>query len=444
MKKHLYLFGIFLLVLIVPCITSAADTTTSSSSTSSTDASSLVYVSNVTMDPEEFFPYETGTITVTLTNGGTSSVGLSGPSILSEKIHVVNKEIWNTMSYIGPGSTITYSFRIMADPPDGTYFPLFSVGTKDGGSVHYSLIVKVSSKEIKAVVAEQPEAFAQGASEPVNLSIVNPRGGAIRNIIITPTGAGITVSPAQKYISSLAGEGSTEIPFTVTTDKISTLNFHISYQNGDTDHEQDVTMPIEFGEDKTAAVPILNNVALSSKGSYYDITGDITNTGITDAKGLLVKVGSPATGTGTYPEYAIGSLASDDSGSFELTFACSDLSSVPLTISWKDSDGDDCVTTKTLDLRSLAVTGMAAAPGSGASFAGTGGSMGTRGSAGGMSGGPSSMGSGGPPGSSTNLFSARGGGISSFYPVIAAGILGIAGIVMYWKRKWVLAKLKRS
>ena len=76
-------------------------------------------------------------------------------------------------------------------------------------------------------------------------------------------------------------------------------------------------LPIEFGEDKTAAVPVVNNVALTSKGSYYDLTGDITNTGITDAKGLTVTVGSPAKGTGTYPEYAIGSLASDDSGSFE-------------------------------------------------------------------------------------------------------------------------------
>ena len=40
------------------------------------------------MDPEDFFPYEEGTITVTLTNSGTTSVGLSDPEILSDKIHM--------------------------------------------------------------------------------------------------------------------------------------------------------------------------------------------------------------------------------------------------------------------------------------------------------------------------------------------------------------------
>ena len=64
----------------------------------------------------------------------------------------------------------------------------------------------------------------------------------------------------------------------------------------------------------------------------YDVTGDITNTGISDANGLVVTVGSPAKGTGTYPEYAVGSLAADDSSSFEVTFTSTDLSSVPLVI----------------------------------------------------------------------------------------------------------------
>jgi hypothetical protein len=44
-----------------------------------------------------------------------------------------------------------------------------------------------------------------------------------------------------------------------------------------------------------------------------------------------------------------------------------------------------------------------------------------------------------------SLFSAsRGGGISSFYPVIAAGIIVVAGIALYIKRKWLIAKLKKQ
>ena len=62
------------LIILVLMISSAhaATSATSSDSTSNTaqDAASLVYVSSVKIDPEVFYPYEQGTITVTLTNSG--------------------------------------------------------------------------------------------------------------------------------------------------------------------------------------------------------------------------------------------------------------------------------------------------------------------------------------------------------------------------------------
>jgi hypothetical protein len=59
--------------------------------------------------------------------------------------------------------------------------------------------------------------------------------------------------------------------------------------------------------------------------------------------------------------------------------------------------------------------------------------------------GPQGMG-GAPPGiGSTSLFSgSSSSGISSFYPVIAAGILVILGIVLYTKRKWLIAKFRKQ
>ncbi len=50
----------------------------------------------------------------------------------------------------------------------------------------------------------------------------------------------------------------------------------------------------------------------------------------------------------------------------------------------------------------------------------------------------------GGPGGSTSLFSAKGNGISSFYPVIAAGIIIVGGIVLWKKRKWISAKIKKQ
>jgi LPXTG-motif cell wall-anchored protein len=69
-----------------------------------------------------------------------------------------------------------------------------------------------------------------------------------------------------------------------------------------------------------------------------------------------------------------------------------------------------------------------------------------------MSGGPGGMGGGpggnmgGPGGSSstTSLFTGKGAGISSFYPIIGAVIILIAGIVLWKKRKWISLKLKKQ
>jgi len=441
MKKKTALISIILVLLMVsvmPLASAATDsstssTTSSTSTSSTTSTSSKLYVSSVTMDPGVLYPYEQGTISITLANSGTEPIGLTNSNIFSESVDVTGKDTWKAMSYIASGSTITYSFLITAEPPEGSHFGVFSVETKDGNLFHYPLLITVDSTDIIATISDAPNVFPLAIEKTVNLSIINPRDGVIDNIHITATGSGIKVSPSDKYVSSLAAQSSVEVPFTVTPSQDTDLTFHISFQSGDIDHSTDVVLPVIIGNDKTAAVPIVNNVVLTSKGSYYDMTGDITNTGITAAKGLTVTVGSPAQGTGTYAEYAIGSLASDDSGSFEVTFTCSDLSAVPLVVLWKDAEGNDYSLTKKLNL------GSASGTGSNSSSSQTSGSTGMR------AGGPQGMGGSGGNMGVTSLFSgSNGGGLSSFYPVIAAGILVVAGIVLYTKRKWLAAKFRKQ
>ena len=453
MKKIGGIFSFILLVLILAAApaaatdsstsstTSSTSSTTSSSATSSgtvtsTSGISVVTVSNITVDPEVFFPYEKGSITVTLENSGTTAVGLSDANLFSEKIHFIDEDSWKTMDYIGAGSTMTYTFPVTIDAFDGTYYGLFTVSTKDSGSIHYPVKVKVDSREIKTIIEDKPDYFSESNAGSVNVTVINLRDGAIKNIVIDPQGSGFTASPAEKYVSCLAAQSSVTIPFAITPSMETNVTFHVSHQNGDTTRTSEVVLPVTLDLDKTAASPVVNNIALVSKGTYYDLTGDITNPGVTDAKGLVVSLGSPATGTGTYPEYAIGSIASDDSGSFELTFTSTDLSSIPLIIRWKDSDGNDYHITKNLDLASSSGSGATST-----SSTSTGSS--------GMSAGPSGMGGpggdmGGPGGSTTSLFSSKGNGISSFYPVIAGGIILVVGIVLWKKRKWLSAKLKKQ
>ena len=126
----------------------------------------------------------------------------------------------------------------------------------------------------------------------------------------------------------------------------------------------------------------------------------------------------------------IGKMFLERAGNFEVTFTSQDLTSVPLIMRWKDAVGNDYSVTKKLNLGSDVGNGgnSSASRTSGSTSVGAGGAGRTGGNIGGAS-----------------LFSAsRGGGISSFYPVIAAGILIVAGIVLYIKRKWLIAKFKKQ
>jgi hypothetical protein len=439
MKLKNLLTCCFLLMLIASVVPAAAIN-------SAEGGSSFVYVSSVTMNPSVFYPYEKGIVSITLSNDGNSSVGVAHPNILAadNEISIVNQDKWQTWTYIGSGNSITYSFEVTINGMDGKYFGLFTTDTKDGENLHYPITFEVDSEDLHAAISKKPETFTVDSEESVNLSLINPRDGAITSVYITTEDSGSDITPSMTLISSVAANSVVEVPFAITPHKTTNITFNINYQNGDVKREVSVVLPIKPGNAKDAAVPTINNLALTSQGASYDLTGDITNTGVSDADGLVVTVGSPAKGTGTYPEYAIGSLASDDSSSFEVTFTSTDLSSVPLIVHWKDSYGTDYSVTKTLDLTTYSQSG-----GMATGTAGTSKTSSTSSMAGGMNGPPSGM--NGPPGSSSSSSSSvlssitnAKGGISSFYPVIAMFGLIVVGIVVYKKRKWIMSKIKKQ
>jgi hypothetical protein len=442
MKAQTILIGSILAVLLALAVPVSAD------NNANVGGSSYVYVSSVTMDPEVFYPYEQGTVTITLTNNGNSSVGVTHPNLLatSNEISIVNQDKWQTLSYIGSGNSITYTFIVTVNGIDDKYFALFTTETKDGLNLHYPLTLQVDSEDLHAAISKKPETFTLDSEEVVNLSLINPRDGAIKSIYITTEDSGSEIIPSQTFISEIAANSVVEVPFTITPHRATNITFNINYQNGDVKRQVSVALPINPGNAKDAAVPTINNIALTSQGTSYDLTGDITNTGVSDANGVVATVGLPAKGTGTYPEYAIGSLASDDSSSFEVTFTSADLSSVPLVIHWKDTFGTDYSVTKILDLTTYANSGGIPS----GSTSTTGSSTKTTSSSNTMQ-APSAMGgAGGPPGSSsssssvlTSITSAK-GGLSSFYPVIAMFVLIIVGIVAYVKRKWIMSKIKKQ
>jgi hypothetical protein len=428
LRKYLFIF-LIAVCSVVACVTAASPVSVG-------DGIYQTHVTFVKLDPEVFYPYETGTIMITLTNSGNQTVTLSQPDLLETHISVLNKAAYNTNVRLGPGSTMTYSFRVAVSGEDGTYFPVFTVSTVEAGSISYPFQLEVDSKDLDAKIVDRPDNFVVGKKDSVNLSLINSRNGAITDLIIVPAGNGVIVSPRQKFIGTLPAGSSQMVSFQVTPDKESDLTFNISYHNGNNDHAIAEVLPMNIGEDKMAAVPVVNNIALTSQGSSYKLTGDVNNAGITDAKSMVLTVETPARPVEPYADYAIGSLASDDFSSFTLTFMGTDLSNVPLKINWKDADGNSFSTVKNLDLR-YSSGSSGASTGSSGSFSsgGTTGSTSTRTNTGGPPGGGGMFGFGG---------SSRGGGLSSFYPVIALGIVIVVGIVLWMKRKWIVSKLKRK
>lgn len=456
MKIFSALMGILMLVLVLMVAgaagasasstssVSASTTSSSSSSGSSTtltgeQALSQVYVSSVTVNPQEFYPYEKGTITVQVTNSGSQSVAFENADILDNNIYIEDEthNPYRGMTYLGPGNTMTYTFQVVAKPPEGTYFPLFTLASRDSGSLRYPIMVKIDSTPIESSFSLVPDNFAINSTDTVNLTINNPRESAITNVVITPGESGYGITPDKVFLDSVPAGSSVTVPFAITPSRETTAAFSIRYNNGLMNpHSDSISLPLVIGPSKTAANPVINNLALTMPGTYYQLTGDVTNTGITDANGMTLSTGAPVQPADPYAQYAVGSLTSNDFSSFTLTFTGNDLSAVPITVQWKDANGNSLSRVKTVDLRSLAYSSGTGSTRTGSSGSGTTGSASIAGSSGAANrgGGGSMFGIGG----------SRAGGLSAFYPVIAGGIILIIAIVLYLKRKWILAKFKKQ
>jgi hypothetical protein len=406
MKRFAILFSI---ILLAGMAASAGAATGSVAATNPQDAAALVYVSGYDLTPAVFYPYEEGTLTVHVTNAANTSVIVSQPAVVDPSVDVLNKGAFTTATSIGPGATVDYTFVIRADGSDGTYLPLFTVSTNAYGTygIHSQIKLKVDSHDVRASISKKPDTFSLEKTDTVNVSVVNPRLGDVSNVLIEATSTGSDISPSEEFVESIPAGSSVKVPFAITPHQQSDVTFNISFRNGDNVHTTAVVLPLNLGEDKSAAVPLVSNVALTSNGGIYTLTGNVGNAGITNAQGMVVSVGAPVKPVGPYPNYEIGSLSSNDFSRFTLTFVSTDLSAVPVQVRWKDSEGNTRSSTTMLDLSN-------------------------------------SVGSSPDGIRSSSGESGTGSGISSFYPLIAGGIIVIAGIVMYLKRKWILSKLKKQ
>jgi hypothetical protein len=330
------IFGLLVMVAL-------AGTVSAYATTESIEAAANVYISNVTYSPGTFYPGDEGTVTVKVTNGNSDVGVVVNHATLydNENKFSVTSPPFSTSTNIGPGQTQTFVFTITADSvSEGTFYPIFSLSFRDADSLWYRTSVRIDDAPLELTITDRPDTFNSGGKETVNVLVWNPRESTVRGVTIVPSDGSIKTTPLKGYVGDLAPGASKEVAFEVTPEQETTLTFTAEYLNGNNEHEVTVSMPVSFGDDKTGAEIVVNNIESTASGTTMTIKGDVTNNGLTDAKSVLVTVGSPATPVNPNPVYAIGNLEPDDFSSFEVTYTMAGSGNIPLIIEYKDVDGN--------------------------------------------------------------------------------------------------------
>jgi hypothetical protein len=303
-------------------------------------AAGNVYVSNVTYDPGTFFTNDAGTVTVYVTNGNSDqSVVVNHVTIGDKNIRLMSTP-YDSSANIGPLQSKSFVFSVVADAPDGTYYPTFSLSFRDADSLYSRATVQVDNTPLELTIVDKPDAFSQGKKKTIFMQVANPRNSDLRNVVLEVSGTGITATPAKTFIGNLASGAKIPVNVTVTPEQETPLILTVSYNNGNNPQKVRMDLPITFGIDKKQADPVISNVQVKSESGIYHITGDVNNAGLETANTVMVTSLSPAVPQDPYKTYIVGALKPDDFGSFEVTFSSNSTTSIPIQLSYKDADGN--------------------------------------------------------------------------------------------------------
>ncbi len=314
-------------------------------------AAAQVMVTNVTINPQVFKVGDSGTITVEIINNGAESVAIRRATLYDEKIRVDSRPYETTM-YLGAGNRMSFTFTVSAPVPEGIYYPVFSLDFRDAGYLRYPVKLQVQDQPLTLAVLSRPDIFSSGKKEKIELLVGNPRSNAVSGVTVYPVGEGIDATPSRYFIGLLAPDQSQRVTFQITPGRSSTfLEFHADYYNGINPHTEIIRFPIDVGDSKLRAEPILSNIRIERSGSTYTLTGDVTNTGLEPANAVVITTGEGAVPQDPYRQYAVGTLQPDDFSGFEVTFSVEGTqSSVHVLITHKDADGNIYTTTFPVDI----------------------------------------------------------------------------------------------
>ena len=294
--------------------------------------------------PETLAPFETGTITFTIKNIGRSaaqieSIGVDGKGI------IVTNDLSNQRNTLGIGDMRDFTFSFLAPGREDTYYPSLIVKTSKSGYTRYPFSVKVDGSKAQVAFTGRSAPFSAGVSSDITLQVSNLRSNTIRAVSIRPVydeGSLESIVPSALFIGELSGGSFVDATFSITPLHETTVQFVLEYMNGDNPNEVLYELHVTPGLDKKLASPILSNVVVTNAGSYYSVSGSISNAGLEKANGIVLTSSYPAVPIYPDKEYVVGVLKPDDfSRTFTLTFkADPDVRQIPIIITYKDDYGN--------------------------------------------------------------------------------------------------------
>lgn len=305
-----------------------------------TFAGNQLQVVSTSLDPPVLMQGDTGTLIIVVANAGTAPVQASRASLSANGPVTVVGDPYPTVGEIGAGSRLTFTFQVRAEAPDGTAYPEFSISVADGRGLRYPVPVRVDSTPPAVSFVQKPDAITAGRGDQITLAIGNPRQNPLSGVMVTPRGAGFTVTPSAVFIGALAPNAQAPASFNLTPTENATIGFEIVYYNGPNRHAVTQPLSVGYGQSKLRADLILSNFVVELTSDVYRLTGDVNNAGLTEARSVVIAPGEGVTPADPYPRYVIGSLQPDDFASFELEFRAANRSTVPLVISYKDANGN--------------------------------------------------------------------------------------------------------
>jgi hypothetical protein len=124
--------------------------------------------------------------------------------------------IYDDPGALSPGESITLTFPLEADVPDGTYFPEVSVTVKDGVNVRYPIPITVDSSTVELTAIDIPEDFSRKSSHLIQLGVANTRPNPVSGVKVTPSAENFEFMPDAIFIGEMNSNEEVTADFTIT------------------------------------------------------------------------------------------------------------------------------------------------------------------------------------------------------------------------------------